>query len=121
MANVLQVENTNYQEFKNDLQKMIRECVLEAYLEVQPAKPEPSDRIDRETVKQMTGQGDSWVYKKTWKGCPDQLPHEKFGKRLVFSRKAVQKYIDRHTKATTNPDEIMTETLANSARKKLNK
>lgn len=119
MANVLQVENTNYQEFKNDLRKIIRECVQEVYLEAQPAKSEPSDRIDKEVVKQMTGQGDSWVYKKTWKGCLDPLPYQKFGKRLVFSRKAVQEYIDRHTKATTNPDEIMVETLANSARKKL--
>jgi len=119
MANVLQVENFNYQEFKTDLQEMIRECVRNVFTEVQPEKPELSDRIDKEVVKAMTGQGDSWVYKHTMKGCPDPLPYEKFCKKLIFSRKAIQGYIDSHTKSVTKPDEIMISRLAKTARKKI--
>lgn len=115
MNTILQVE-------KSDLQEIIKECVQEAIREAQPQRPEPlQDRIDKEEVKLMTGQGDSWIYKKTMKGCKDPLPFQKFGKRLVFSRKAIQEYIKSHTKDASNADDVMSDRLAKSAKKRLNK
>lgn len=112
MTTILQID-------KDDLQEIVKEVVREALSEVQTPMPEPSDRIDKNEVKRMTGQGDSWVYKKTYKGCPDPLPYQKFGKRLVFSRKAIQEYIDAHTKTMASADEIMSDRLAESAKKRL--
>ena len=78
-----------------------------------------SDHIDKEVVKAMTGQGDAWIYSKTYKGCTDPLPFEKFGKRLVFSRKAIQEYIDQHTQRIPKPYEVISDKLAKSAKKHL--
>jgi predicted DNA-binding transcriptional regulator AlpA len=78
-----------------------------------------SDRIDKEVVKAMTGQGEAWIYSKTYKGCADPLPFEKFGKKLVFSRKAIQEYIDQHTKRVLKTDEVMSDKLAKSAKRHL--
>ena len=117
MTTILQVE-------KNDLQEIIRDCVRQAVNEMQEARPVPqplSDRIGTEDVKEMTGQGDSWVYKKTYKGCPDPLPCEKFGKKLIFSRKAVQQYIDSHTKPVISAGEVMDDRLSKIAKRHLKK
>jgi predicted DNA-binding transcriptional regulator AlpA len=92
---------------------------LEARINRTEKTEPPQDRIDKEGVKQMTGQSNSWIYKKTMPKCKDPLPHEKFGKRLVFSRKSIQEYIDSHTKSIHTSDMIMTERLARVAKKRL--
>jgi predicted DNA-binding transcriptional regulator AlpA len=67
----------------------------------------------------MTGKSDQWVYQKTTKNAKDPLPFQKFGRELVFSRKAIQEYIDNHTKSILSPESIMTARLQESAKKKL--
>lgn len=114
MTSIIQM---NYE----DLQTAIKDCLRDAITEIKtiPA-PEPiPDKIDKDVVKQMTGKGDQWIYQKTMKNCSDPLPCEKFGRRLVFSRKAIQEYIDSHTKAITRPADVMSDRLAESAKKKL--
>ena len=105
---------------RNDLQDLIESSIQKAISELTRSTSEPlQDRIDKEIVKQMTGKGNQWVYQKTMKNCSDPLPCEKFGRQLVFSRKAIQEYIDSHTKPISRPAEIMSERLAESAKKKL--
>jgi hypothetical protein len=113
MITILQVE-------RDDLEEIIRECVREAIIATQPPKQEPiQDRITIKEVKQMTGNDESWIYKHTMKTSPDPLPYEKFGKRLYFSRRRIQDYIDRHTKSVPGYEKIITESLAKAARKRL--
>lgn len=104
-----------------DLQIAIKDCLRDAIHEIKNIpEPEPlQDRIDKNTVRQMTGKSNQWVYQKTTKGCKDPLPFQKFGRELVFSRKAIQEYIDSHTLSTPSPDAVMTDRLQKSAKKKL--
>ena len=116
------ISKTLLQVDEDDLKLIVKECVKQAVYEIEAARkveqPLP-DRIDINSVMQMTGQGESWIYKKTMKGCPDPLPFEKFGKRLVFSRKAIQEYIDDHTKPITTSDTVMAAQLSKVANKHL--
>jgi predicted DNA-binding transcriptional regulator AlpA len=67
----------------------------------------------------MTGKSDQWVYQKTTKGCKDPLPFEKFGRELVFSRKAIQEYIDSHTRPIFRYSDVMADRLSESGKKKI--
>ena len=112
MTTIIQLERTELQELiEASVQKAVSEAIL--------PKPEfLQDRItDIEEVKSIVNQVESWIYKHTMKNCPDPLPHQKFGKRLVFSRKAIQEYIESHTKQPASYEDIMTESLAKSAQK----
>lgn len=108
---------------QEDLRTEIKNCLRESIEEIKniPAPVSLPDRIDKEGVKQMTGKGNQWIYSKTMKVCKDPLPFEKFGKTLVFSRKKIQKYIDDHTKPLPTAGDVMTDRLAKSAKKHLNK
>ena len=114
MTNIVQL---NFE----DLETAIKVCLRDAIHEIKSIpEPEPRpDRIDKNTVREMTGKSDQWVYQKTTKGCKDPLTFQKFGRELVFSRKAIQEYIDSHTLSTPSPDRIMADRLASSAKKKL--
>lgn len=104
---------------RNELKELIDEAVRVAINETKHPKPEPTpDQIDKDEVKRMTGQGSSWIYKHTMQGCSDPLPFKKFGKRLVFSRKEIQAYIESHTKQVQRGDDIMNDRLARSAKNK---
>lgn len=109
MNTILQVE-------KNDLQEIIRECVRQAIIEARPTLPEQSERIGMAEAMKMTGLKESAIYKRTMKG---EIPFQKFGKRLVFSRKQLNEWIESRTKSKHSPDYIMTENLAKSAQKRM--
>jgi predicted DNA-binding transcriptional regulator AlpA len=114
MTNIVQL---NFE----DLETAIKVCLRDAIHEIKSIpEPEPlPDRIDKNSVKKMTGKSDQWVYQKTTKNCKDPLPFQKFGRELVFSRKAIQEYIDSHTKGTPSPDSVISERLSKSAKRKL--
>lgn len=79
-------------------------------------KEPPLDRISLNEATQITGLQKSALYKMTMAGT---IPHEKYGKRLVFSRKTLQEWVQSRTISKTTPEAIMTERLAMAARKRL--
>jgi predicted DNA-binding transcriptional regulator AlpA len=114
MTTIIQLERTELQELiEASVQKAVSEAIL-------PRLESPQDRItDIEKVKSIINQGESWIYKHTMKNCPDPLPHQKFGKRLVFSRKQLEEWRDQRTSMMPTPDEIMSDRLSKSAKKRL--
>ena len=57
--------------------------------------PEPKDdRVGIDEIEQLTGLSRSQIYKLTMKNA---IPHRKFGKRLVFSIKAISEWMDLQT------------------------
>jgi excisionase family DNA binding protein len=74
------------------------------------------DRISLNEATQITGLSKSLLYKLS---MDNAIPREKYGRRLVFSRKALNEWVQARTVATPSPDEIMTDRLAKSAKKKL--
>lgn len=113
MTNIIQLD-------EKDLQSAFKIWAKEAYHEIRaiPVLEPISDKIDFDEVKRMTGKSDQWVYQKTMRNSIDPLPFKKFNRRLVFSRKAIQEYIDSHTTAPASLDAIMTAKLAESAKNK---
>lgn len=59
-------------------------------------QPEPSDRCGMAEAMNITGLSKAAIYKLTHL---KQLPHLKFGRRLVFSRRALTTWVEANTKA----------------------
>ena len=75
------------------------------------------DRIGLKEALKITGLKHSAIYKMTMNGG---IPHEKFGKRLIFSRKELESWIKERTVRKQSPEEIATKHLAQVALKKIN-
>ena len=84
-------------------------------------KEEPRDAMNIEEVSRMTGLAPHTIYKRTSGKSKKQIPHAKFGKRLVFSRREILAWIEANTITPPNYEHLMIDTLAESARKKLRK
>ena len=84
-----------------------------------PMPKEPRDDIDIEEVSEMTGLAHHTIYKKTSSKSKKQIPHAKFGKRLKFSRREIQAWMEANTITPTNYEHKMIDQLAKSARKKM--
>lgn len=57
---------------------------------------------------------------KIYKAVMDrEIPFKKYGRRLVFSRKALQEWVRERTIKPASPDTVMTERLAKAAKKRL--
>jgi excisionase family DNA binding protein len=48
-----------------------------------------------------------------------EIPYMKYGRKLVFSRKALQEWVRQRTTTLASPDIVMIERLAKTAKKKL--
>lgn len=103
-----------------DLRAEIKSCLIETIAEIKSLPtPEPlPDRITLSEACLLTGFSKSQVYKLTMKG---DIPYSKFGKRLVFSRKALLYWMENSTVPASNADEIMDSRLKKSAKKYLKK
>jgi excisionase family DNA binding protein len=111
MTNIVQL---NYE----DLQTVIKDCLRDAIAEIK-AIPTPEPMPDRCTLPeacQITGLSKSLVYKMSMDGV---IPKEKYGKRLVFSRKALNEWVQARTVSMASPEKIMSGSLQKSANKKL--
>lgn len=89
MTNIIQLD-------RDELEAVVRNCVFKAVSEIkenQKTEIKP-DRIDISEVEKMTGLKKSTLYKMTMNG---EIEFEKFGKRLIFSRKKIQAFIDQNT------------------------
>jgi excisionase family DNA binding protein len=103
MTNIVQL---NFE----DLQAAIKDCFRDAVAELK-AIPDPVKLPDRCTLPEackITGLSVSAIYKMSMDGT---IPREKYGKRLVFSRKKLEQWIEDRTVLIPNSDEIMSDRL----------
>ena len=103
---------------EKDLQSAFKRWMVEAVEEMKniPVQLPPPDRITLNEACAITGLSRSLIYKMTMAGT---IPHEKYGKRLVFSRMALQEWVQSRTIPKTIPETIMTERLALTAKRRL--
>ncbi|MCK9282316.1 MAG: helix-turn-helix domain-containing protein [Melioribacteraceae bacterium] len=93
-------------------------CEVETRIHrVEPKEP-PQDRISLDEACLITGSSKSQVYKLS---MLNEIPHQKFGKRLVFSRKSLNEWMEKRTISAPEAGDVMTDRLAKSAKKHLNK
>ena len=105
----------------NDLQTAIKNCLRESIEEIKKIpNPEPRpDRIglDEACIELGTKEkpaSKAQIYKLT---MLNEIPHQKFGKRLIFSRKELKIWMDQHTTTKPNPEETAINHLQKEARK----
>ena len=91
-------------------------CEVEARIHsVEKAEP-LQDRISLYEAIQITGLQKSAIYKMTMASI---IPHEKFGKRLVFSRKELLSWVEERITRKQSPDETVMKHLQKGAKKRL--
>lgn len=113
MTNILQLN-------QEDLRAEIKNCLRESIEELRSI-PTPELLPDRISINEAcihTGSSKSQIYKLT---MLDEIPHQKFGKRLVFSRKALTEWMEEKTVSPSTPSDVMNDRLAESAKKQLKK
>lgn len=105
---------------QEELRTEIKNCLKESIEEIKkiPAPAPLPDRIGLDEACILTDQSKSQIYKMT---MLNEIPFEKYGKRLIFSRKALHEWMKNRTKQAPTPDEIMSRRLAKSAKKQLTK
>jgi excisionase family DNA binding protein len=105
---------------QEDLRAEIKSCLLETIEEIKsiPAPVQLPDRVELLEACEITKQSKSQVYKMT---MLNEIPFQKYGKRLIFSRKALNEWMKNRTKQAPTPDEMMSRRLARSAKKQLAK
>jgi excisionase family DNA binding protein len=81
-----------------------------------PDKEPLQDRISLNEACELTHSSKSQIYKLTMLNV---IPFQKYGKRLVFSRKALLSWMEERTVSLPNAEEVMTDRLAKSAKKHL--
>jgi excisionase family DNA binding protein len=102
-----------------DLQTAIKDCLRDAIAEIKaiPDPPKLPDRCTLPEACEITGLSKSLLYKLSMDG---DIPKQKYGRRLVFSRKALNEWVQVRTVSTASADNIMSDRLQKSAKKKLN-
>ena len=105
---------------EEDLQKAIKNCLRESIEEIKSLPtPEPlPDRITLLEACEITNQSKSQIYKLT---MLNEIPHQKFGKRLIFSRKILINWRESRTISAPAAGDVMSDRLAKSAKKHLQK
>lgn len=105
---------------QEDLRTEIKNCLRESIEEIKSIPtPEPlPDRITLSEACELTNQSKSQVYKLT---MLNEIPFQKYGKRLVFSRKALKAWMEKRTISAPEAGDVMTDRLAKSAKKHLKK
>lgn len=83
-----------------------------------PKPPELPDRMDLDELCKYFGLSKPFVYKETSTGAKG-MPCERFGNRLVFSRKKIKAWMAERTISKQSPAEIATKGLQAAAKKKL--
>jgi predicted DNA-binding transcriptional regulator AlpA len=111
MTNIVQLDY-------NELQTAIKLCLKDALDEIKSiplAKPLP-DKIFLDEAVEQTGLSKPQFYKMTMLG---EVPHGKYGKRLVFSRKELTSWMELRTIRKQSPEETATKHLQKEAAKRL--
>lgn len=93
-------------------------CEVEARINRVEYKEPLQDRISLHEACELTNQSKSQVYKLT---MLNEIPFQKYGKRLVFSRKSLLAWMEKRTISAPSAGDIMENRLAKSAKKHLQK
>jgi excisionase family DNA binding protein len=103
---------------KAELEQLIFESV-QRVIDTKPVTPvqAPSDEMDLHEVIQLTGLRRPTIYKKVHEG---KIPCYRRGKRLLFSRKEIMRWLESQTVRRVSPTAQMERLLAENARAKLN-
>lgn len=114
MTNIVQL---NFAE----LQTAVRDAVRDAIQEIKsiPDIPEPKDECGVDGAEEETGLLRSAIYKLCMADCPDPIPHKKFGKKLVFSRKELREWKVSKTVRRISLRQVASDQLAKSATKRM--
>ncbi len=101
-----------------ELEQLIAES-LQRVIDSQTVTPqkEPSDEMTLQEVIELTGLRRPTIYKKTHEG---KIPCYHRGKRLLFSRKEIIRWLESQTVRRVSPSARMQALLADNARAKLN-
>ncbi|MGE0089440.1 MAG: helix-turn-helix domain-containing protein [Bacteroidales bacterium] len=101
----------------DELQSIVKQCFKDSINEIKnlPEQSEPIDRIFIDEVSSLIGLRKSVIYKMT---CENSIPFKKYSKRLVFSRKSINEWMESRTSKPRDKKTIMAEHLANEANKK---
>jgi excisionase family DNA binding protein len=79
--------------------------------------PEPlPDRITLQDACELTGQSKGQLYKMTMLGT---IPFSHFGKRLIFSRKALTEWMESRTISAHSAGDGMSDRLSATAKRRL--
>lgn len=95
------------------LSRIIRDEISRAF-NAKPQPPQLTDRCNFNDALEITGLSKSALYKKT---ASNDLPHKRFGNRLVFSRKSLLEWVEPQTVDKDGSSEACL-ALAKSARNK---
>lgn len=105
---------------QEELRAEIKSCLLETIEEIKsiPAPVPLPDRVELFEACEITKLSKSQIYKMT---MLNEIPFEKYGKRLVFSRRELNEWMRNRTIQGPTPDEIMERRLVRTAKKQLAK
>lgn len=105
---------------QEDLRTEIKNCLRESIEEIKsiPTPAPLPDRITLSEACELTGFSKSQIYKLS---MLDEIPRSRYGKMLVFSRKALLKWIEERTITAPEAGDVMTDRLSKSAKKHLKK
>ena len=95
----------------------IENLLLDIKHPTKASEPLP-DRITLQDACELTGQSKGQVYKLTMIG---DIPFSHFGKRLIFSRKALTEWMEERTISSPSVGDVMSDRLSASAKKRLKK
>lgn len=111
---MVQIVQFNYEE----LQIVVKNCLIDAIQEIRsiPTPEEISDRCTLPEACEITGLSRSLLYKLSMDG---EIPRLKYGRRLIFSRKALNEWVQARTVSTANSDNIMSDRLQKTAKKRV--
>jgi len=101
-----------------ELTTAVRNCLLEAINEIKslPTPDEINDRCLLPEACEITGLSRSMIYKLS---MDDSIPRQRYGgRRLVFSRKELKKWMTSRTVTPVSVDTVMSNNLQQSAKKK---
>lgn len=110
---------------QEDLRTEFKNCLRESVAEIKsiPTQEPLPDRIGLDEARIELGTKErpaskGQVYKLTMLNA---IPYQKFGKRLVFSRKALIEWMESRTISTSKDTEIITGRVSEAAKKHLKK
>ena len=110
---------------QEDLRTEFKNCLRESIEEIKSI-PSPAPLLDRIGLNEaciVLGSKEkpaskAQIYKLT---MLNEIPFQKFGKRLVFSRKALQEWMESRTISTSKDSELITGRVSEAAKKHLKK
>jgi predicted DNA-binding transcriptional regulator AlpA len=101
---------------KPELEQLITDSVQKCLKNIlKPPQPEIPDLIDIDEAVKVTGYLKATIYKKSFLG---EIPCSRRGKRLIFSRRQLLKWMESQTVPKPSPEDIAVNRLAKEAIKK---